>query len=118
MREICPQLTPISPYDFPNEQKNQRMENLVESIKHGREVKLNFVRAQNGMVFDFNKSAVDYSSVVAPAKDVLKANQKAMEEMVVKAAELRQQLLPESTQELIQSGVFAPNPVTETLEEP
>ena len=41
-----------------------------------------------------------------------------MEAMVTKAAELRQQLLPESTQELIQSGVFAPNPVTETLEEP
>ena len=41
-----------------------------------------------------------------------------MEAMVVKAAELRQQLLPESTSEIIQSGVMAPNPVTETLEEP
>ena len=41
-----------------------------------------------------------------------------MEAMVVKAAELRQSLLPESTSEIIQSGVMAPNPVTETLEEP
>lgn len=41
-----------------------------------------------------------------------------MEAMVVKAAELRQSLLPDSTNEIIQSGVMAPNPVTETLEEP
>lgn len=51
------------------------MENLVESIKQGRDVILNFVRAQSGMVFDFNKSAVDYSSVLTPAEDVRKVNQ-------------------------------------------
>ena len=51
------------------------MEDLVESIKQGRDMILNFVRAQSGMVFDFNKSAVDYSGVLAPAEDVRKANQ-------------------------------------------